>query len=305
MIRLIFIVSAILLFSFICVFASNVEEQECKHEFDCQTNMNGSLGSVLSFKKAVKTRDIDTINIAIDEISMISSSEAWKDAALGLLHMLKGDAISYEVSEIFLKRAYTKGSKKSAQNLAILYFHMQKYSLSYKYLNIVKGYNYQFPSIEYINWARLHAEYLYIGLPELQNQNKVSALRIFNQIKDHDDTGISHYFLGYDAFFNKKVKEGLVLLVKSSDMEHLPAILLLGDIYFIGKNTVKDLEKARFYYLKGIEQSSGHAHYYLAMIYKENGNPSRMKKHLTLAAQLGNKEAIKLYYELLDIPDSE
>lgn len=277
------------------VYSSSNGDQWCKtndFELGCQPKNTGFYQSVLD--NALKSHNQDAINLAIDEIVMLESLDTWKDDALGLLYMLRNDGFSYEASEKHLLKAYASGSKQSAQNLAELYFHAQKYNFSFKYLNIVKGYNYQFPSKEYVNWSRLYAEHLYIGLPDNEFQEKGIALMMFNQIASQDDSGISYYFLGYDAFHNNNINMALSLLEKSSDMGHLPAILLLGDIYFIGKNVAKDLFKAKKYYLKGISNKSGHAHYYLAMVFKEEKNIIEMKKHLIHAAQLGNQEAIDL-----------
>ena len=257
----------------------------------------GQFECVIKFAKIViSSRQQDKYDEAISRVEKLKQNSTWKDDLLGILYMLKKDNESIKKSEILLLKAHDDGSQSAAQNLAELYFLQDDYINSFKYLDIISNFNHSFPSEKYINWARLYAQHLYMGVPEYKDINK--ALNLFQRIKELDRSGVAYSYLGYDDVENGRIESGLIHLHKAAEFSNREAILFLGDLYFFGNKLDKDWNKAKELYLNELVQDSGAAHMNLVIIYQMEKNASRMKEHLSKAAKLGNQQARNIYIKL-------
>lgn len=240
-------------------------------------------------------------NSSLDEaILYIEQSEghsALKDNLLGVAYLHKQDRDSLEIAKTHLEKALNQGVKASAQNLAELYFSLDDYVNTLKYLELIDAYKYEFPNYKYINWARLYAQVLYfIKDPNINDKQK--ALKIFGKIAPYDKSGVSEFFLGASNLNQNQLSDALVHLEKAVSKGNIEAMLLLADHYYIGTVLEKNVELAEKYYLLAAKENSGRAYYNLAMLARGRSDANAMKLYLNESARLGYQEAIDLYNAL-------
>jgi TPR repeat protein len=244
----------------------------------------------------IDNNDVTRVDTVIDLVKSVEDGVVWKKNMLGALYLIKKDPSSIETSEKYLLDAFEDGSKSSVHNLAELYFFKDDYTKSIYYLNLEKEFNYKYPSINYVDWARLYAQHLYFGLPTIQDIK--SAINLFKEICSLDKTGTAYYFLALDLIENKNMKDGIFYLQQAVEAKNLNAILLFGDLNYEGESIEKDWGKAKEYFLLASEFNSDRAHMNLAVIYQSEKDAEKMKFHLTQAAKLGNKQARALFEKL-------
>ncbi|WP_394131539.1 hypothetical protein [Shewanella maritima] len=113
------------------------------------------------------------------------------------------------------------------------------------YLNLERDFNYKYPSVNYVGWARLYAQHMYLGVPDAED--KEEAIRLFKEICSVDDTGTVYYFLAFDLL-DKNLSEAQGYLHKSIEDNNSNAIILYADLYLDGRKLDKDWKLAKEYY---------------------------------------------------------
>ena len=106
-----------------------------------------------------------------------------------------------------------------------------------------------------------------------------------------------------DIVFRTLYKEkGLQELAKAANLGHVNALKKLGDVYYFGKITAKDLEKAYSFYLMAAENGDAYAMYSIGymIVKKEYLLADRYTgiSWLQKASYLGYKAAPELLYNL-------
>lgn len=244
----------------------------------------------------IDNNDIENVDSVIQLVDNLKDDVMWKKNMLGALYLIKKNPESILLSERYLHEAYKEGSKSAVHNLAELYFFKEDFDKSIYYLDLEREFDYKYPSVQYVDWARLYAQHLYFGLPEIEN--KEEAVRLFKEICSLDTTGTSHYFLAIYLLEKNNIIDAAFYLQQSIESKNLNATLLYGDLYFEGGALEKDWNQAKNYYLKASRMNSERAHMNLAVIFQSEQNAEKMKFHLTEAAKLGNKQARALFKQL-------
>ena len=231
--------------------------------------------------------------VTFSHIKKIQNSEAWRLNALGLLHMFLRDKSNIEQAEKYFLKSYDLGVNGAAYNLAELYFLKNDFLNSFFYVKLVGKFGYKFPSKEYIDWARLYGQLLYLHGKNLDD--KIKAIELLETIQNVDKSGISFYIIGFHEVDNENIQVGMRKIEQAVELQLLDAILFLGDMYMSGNKIDKNESKAKKYYLQAIKIGSGKAHYNLALIYKSEGDAKNMRKHLIMSAELGHLKAIEFW----------
>jgi len=251
---------------------------------------------VIVLENVLKKPEKSNLDNAITLIQNSRTDMSWKKNSLGLLYMFRKDKASINKAEKLFLDALNMGVRSAAQNLAELYFLKEDIENSFKYIKLVESYKYEFPDIKYLNWARLYGQLLYLHGNNAGDQNK--AILLLKDIQSLDKTGVSIYLIGFHEFQNGKLKSGLTKLERASELGAEQAALFLGDLYFSGERVKKNLIKAKAFYLIAANKDSGRAHFNLFVIYRDEGDVAKMRKHLTLATKLKNKKALELWERL-------
>ena len=100
----------------------------------------------------------------------------------------------------------------------------------------------------------------------------------------------------------KNIQNGLQELAKAANLGHINAQKKLGDVYYFGKITAKDLEKAHSFYLMAAENGDAYSMYSIGymIVKKEYLLADRYTgiSWLQKASYLGYKAATELLYKL-------
>ena len=261
----------------------------------CDTHTIECAKSLLD--EVIADKAIERLDEVILFIQKIEGHSALKDNLLGVAFLSKKDKESVNKAKAFFEKALNEGVNEAAQNLAELYFYLDDYENTLRYLRMVESFEYEFPDYKYINWARLYAQVLYLAQdPEINDKQK--ALQIFEQIESKDESGTPEYFIGHFALSQNQIEDGLINLKTAADKGNVQAMLLLADHYYIGGIIEKNVDAAEKYYLLAAEEGDGRAFYNLAMIARGREDVDAMKTYLTNSARLGYQKAIDLFNRL-------
>ena len=183
----------------------------------------------------------------------------------------KGVQKDFKVALRYFEKAETAGNINGTYGIAKCYFYgrglKQDYEKAYNiFYNLMTKYN-DINSKYYIGVMYYHGYFV--------KQNYEMAYNIFKEMADNGDidakkyiAGMYYYGYGTKKDF-KKVRELGELFEKVKNDKYTS--YFLGEIYYYGKDTEINYEKAAYHFEKSLDERYDDAYFHLGQIYKNGG----------------------------------